>query len=169
MLLSFLIWLENLAPFSSLRSSAYAYPIVLALHLSAISLFGAMIVATDLRLLGWALSGSSIADVVTQLRWPKRIGFLLAATCGFLLFSSKAEEYYYNAFFQTKVLLFILVAIHALVFRQRVYGNPAELDRATQRPLAKLAASLSMFLWLGILCAGRGIGYVAGRPGMHYR
>jgi|SRR5271165_6723846 len=169
MLLSFLIWLENLAPFSSLRSSAYVYPIVLALHLSAISLFGAMIVATDLRLLGWALSGSSIADVVTQLRWPKRIGFLLAATCGFLLFSSKAEEYYYNAFFQTKVLLFILVAIHALVFRQRVYGNPAELDPATQRPLAKLAASLSIFLWLGILCAGRGIGYVAGRPGMHYR
>ena len=92
-----------------------------------------------------------------------------AATCGFLLFSSKAEEYYYNAFFQTKVLLFILVAIHALVFRQRVYGNPAELDPATQRPLAKLAASLSIFLWLGILCAGRGIGYVAGRPGMHYR
>ena len=142
---------------------------MLALHLSAISLFGAMIVATDLRLLGWALSGSSITDVVTQLRWPKRIGFLLAATCGFLLFSSKAEEYYYNAFFQTKVLLFILVAVHAFVFRQRVYGNPAELDPATQRPLAKLAASLSMFLWLGILCAGRGIGYVAGRPGMHYR
>src|SRR5579863_579464 len=45
MLVSLLIWLENLAPFSSLRSSAYAYPIVLALHVSAISLFGAMIAA----------------------------------------------------------------------------------------------------------------------------
>jgi hypothetical protein len=169
MLLSFLIWLENLTPFSDLRSSAYAYPVVLALHVSAISLFGAMIVASDLRLLGWALRGSSIADVINQLRWPKRFGFILAGACGFLLFASKAEEYYYNPFFRVKLLLFALVAAHALIFRAGVYSNPAELDRITQRPLARLAASLSIFLWLGILCAGRGIGYVAGRPGMHYR
>jgi hypothetical protein len=169
MILAFLIWLENLTLFSSLRSSAYAYPVVLALHLTAISLFGAMIVASDLRLLGWALSGSSIGDVLTPLRWPKRFGFLLAGTCGFLLFASKAEEYYYNPFFRAKALLFVLVAVHALAFRSSVYGNPAELDGAAQRPLAKLAASLSLLLWLGILCVGRGIGYVAGRPGMHYR
>jgi hypothetical protein len=59
MLVLFLIRLENLTPFSSLRSSAYVYPVVLALHLSAISLFGAMIVATDLRLLGWAQTAQS--------------------------------------------------------------------------------------------------------------
>ncbi len=170
MLISFFIWLQNLEPFAELRSSAYVYPIVLALHLSAISLFGAMIVATDLRLLGWPLREGSIADVIGRLRWPKRIGFLLAATCGFLLFSSKAEEYYYNPFFRTKVLLLVLVAVHALVFRGSVYGHPAELDRDGHPPArAKLAASLSLFLWLGILCSGRYIGYVEGRAGMHYK
>lgn len=170
MLLSFLIWLENLTPFSSLRSSAYVYPIVLALHLSAISLFGAMIVATDLRMLGWALFDSSITDVITQLHWPKRIGFILAGTFGFLLFASKAEEYYYNAFFRTKMLLFVLVAIHALVFRRSVYADPVKVARLPLAPLrARLAALLSLLLWLGILCVGRGIGYVAGRPGMHFR
>lgn len=169
MLISFLIWLQNLQPFSDLRSSAYAYPIVLALHLSAISLFGAMIVATDLRLLGWVLRDGSIADVINRLRWPKRIGFLLAATCGFLLFSSKAEEYYYNSFFRTKILLLGLVAVHALVFRS-VYSDPAELDRERSIPgIAKLAATLSLALWLGILCAGRYIGYVEGRAGMHFK
>jgi hypothetical protein len=170
MLVSFLIWLQNLAPFSDLRSSAYVYPVVLALHLSAISLFGATIVATDLRLLGWALRDSKIADVIGRLRWPKRIGFLLAATCGFLLFSSKAEEYYYNSFFRAKIWLFLLVAVHALVFRKSVYGNPWELDRAAEPPArGKLAAGLSLFLWVGILCAGRYIGYVEGRAGMHFR
>jgi len=169
MLISFLIWLQNLQPFSDLRSSAYAYPIVLALHLSAISLFGAMIVATDLRLLGWVLRDGSIADVINRLRWPKRIGFLLAATCGFLLFSSKAEEYYYNSFFRTKILLLGLVAVHALVFRS-VYSDPAELDRERSiQGIAKLAATLSLALWLGILCAGRYIGYVEGRAGMHFK
>jgi len=170
MLLSFFIWLENLTLFSNLRSSAYVYPIVLALHLSAISLFGAMIVATDLRLLGWVLSGNSVADVIAQLRWPKRIGFIFAGACGFLLFASKAEEYYYNPFFRTKMLLFVLVAIHALVFRRSVYGDPVKVARLPLVPLrARLAASLSLLLWLGILCVGRGIGYVAGRPGMHFR
>ncbi len=168
MLLPALIRLENLALFTSLRSSAYVYPTVLALHLSAISLFGAMIVATDLRLLGWALPDCSIPAVIQQLRWPKRIGFLVAATFGFLLFACKAEEYYYNAFFRAKILLFLLIAMHAAIFR-RVYANSANSDHASQpSPLQKTAAWLSLILWLAVLCAGRGIGYIPGRAGMHY-
>jgi hypothetical protein len=169
MLISFLIWLQNLQPFSDLRSSAYVYPVVLALHLSAISLFGAMIVAMDLRLLGWASRDGSLADVIVRLRWPKRIGFLFAATCGFLLFSSKAEEYYYNPYFRAKISLLVLVAVHALVFRKSVYRD-AELDLTPEPPpRAKLAAGLSLLLWLSILCAGRYIGYVEGRSGMHFK
>jgi uncharacterized membrane protein len=169
-LLSLLIWLENLTWFSDLRSSAYVYPVVLALHLTAISWFGAMIVATDLRLLGWALPNTPAAEVIRRLRTGKRIGFVIAAGCGFVLFAAKAEEYYYNAFFRTKMLLFAGVMIHALAFRHRVYGNPASTKDAVKPPRrAKLAAWLSLGLWLGILCAGRAIGYVVGRAGMHYR
>jgi hypothetical protein len=169
-LISLLIWLENLAWFSSFRSSAYVYPVVLALHLTAISLFGAMIVATDLRLLGWALSGSPMADVIQRLRVPKRIGFLLAATCGFVLFAAKAEEYYYNPFFRVKMLLLALIAVHALLFHKSVYADSEGLAHAGEPPWrVKLAASLSLMFWIGILCAGRAIGYVAGRAGMHYK
>jgi len=166
-LLSFLIRLENLAWFSSFRSSAYVYPVVLALHLAAISLFGAMIVVTDLRLLGWALSDSTIAEVIGRLRMGKRIGFILAAACGFILFAAKAEEYYYNVFFRTKMLLFVLVGIHAVVFHKSVYADSAHAGESSLP--AKLAAWLSLVFWIGILCAGRAIGYVAGRPGMHYK
>ena len=109
-----------------------------------------------------------MSEVIDQLRWPKRGGFLLAGACGFLLFAAKAEEYYYNPFFRLKVLLFALAAIHALVFRRRVYAASAKLGWTPQRD-ARIAASLSLIMWLGILCAGRGIGYVAGRPGMHFR
>ena len=167
MLLGFLIWLENLTPFIDLRSSAYVYPIVLALHLTAISLFGAMIVATDLRLIGLTLTDSSFAQVIVELRWPKRIGFFFAATCGFLLFASNAETYYYNRYFRIKVLLFVLVAIHAVIFRRSVY---ARLENGAM-PVrgSKVAASLSLALWTGILFAGRAIGYVEGRSGLHLR
>jgi hypothetical protein len=120
-------------------------------------------------LLGWALRDGSIVDVIGRSRWPKRIGFLLAATCGFLLFSSKAEEYYYNLYFRAKISLLVLVAVHALVFRKSVYRD-ADLDVTPEPPpRAKLAAALSLFLWLGILCSGRYIGYVEGRAGMHFK
>ena len=141
--------------------SAYIYPIILSSHLTGIALFAGAILVTDLRLLGVVLRNQPVSDVVNQLRWPKRIGFLIVATCGFLLASSKAEEYYYNVFFRIKLTLFVLVAVHALVFRGSVYNNAAALDQAAGCPgKAKLAAALSLLLWISIACAGRGIGYI---------
>ena len=161
MLLSLAIWLQNTPPFQFLRDSGHGYEISLALHVACISLFAATILATDLRLLGWAMRGRPLADIVNQLRVPKRIGFVLVATCGFLVFGMKAEEYYYNAFFRVKLLLFALVAVHAAVFRPAVYNQAAELDKLDRLPgRAKLAAGLSLVLWLCILTAGRGIGYI---------
>jgi len=169
MVISFAIWLENLGLFEFIRSSGFAYPILLALHLTFISTFGALILITDIRLLGWGLRSQPVSDIIDQLRVPKRIGFVLAATCGVLLAGSKAEEYYHNAFFRVKLLLFATIAIHALVFRPTVYNNASELDRVKQIPgRAKLAGAISILLWLGVVCAGRGIGYIAAPFGFHY-
>jgi hypothetical protein len=78
-----------------------------------------------------------------------------------LMAGSKAEEYYYNPFFRTKMTLLALVGVHALIFRRSVYRNTAALDAAPRIPLqAKLAASLSLILWTGLVIAGRGIGYI---------
>lgn len=160
-LLTFAQWVQSTGWATALRGSWYVYPTVLSLHMTAIALFGAMIVITDLRLLGVIMRKRPVADVVDQLRIPKRIGFLLVATCGLLLASSKAEEYYYNPFFWTKMSLLALVAVHALVFRGSVYNKAVEIDRAPRIPgKAKLAASLSLLLWFCVACAGRGIGYI---------
>ena len=168
MLLSAAIWLQATDLFTYIRLESYVYAAIMALHLVAISVFGGMIVLTDLRMLGWAMRGRPVADLVDQLRWPKRIGFVLAVTCGFLLFGSKAEEYYYNAFFRTKVTLFALVGVHALIFRPGVYNRAEDLDLAPAIPLrAKLAAALSLALWTGIMIAGRGIGYIDVPFGLH--
>src|ERR1700721_1124989 len=161
MLLSFAQWIQFTTFFTDLRGSANVYPIVMSLHMVGIARFGGMIFVTDLRLLGWALTKRSIADVVNQFRVPKRWGLLLTATCGILMAGSKAEEYYYNAFFRTKLILFAVVIITELVFYRSVYANPAALDRSPSVPAnAKLAAALSMLLWTSIACCGRGIGYI---------
>ncbi len=137
---------------TALRESALVYPIVMTGHLTGMALFGGMIAITDLRLLGWAMRSASIADVVDQLRIWKRIGFVLVVGCGAMLLGAKAEMYYYNPFYWAKMTLLLLVGIHALAFRS-VYRN-----NATPRK-AKVAACLSLLIWIGLVTAGRSIAY----------
>ncbi len=168
MLLSVAQWIQLTAPFTYLRESHYTYPTILSLHMIAIAFFGGMILMTDARLLGWAMRSRPVSHLVDQLRAPKRVGFLLMVMFGFLLFGCKAEEYYYNPFFRVKVMLLACVAIHALVFRSSVYGRAEEFDPKGPIPgRAKLAAVLSLLLWTGIACMGRGIGYLDPPFGLH--
>jgi hypothetical protein len=147
--------------FTAIRESWYVYPVIMSLHLLGIALFGGMVLLTNLRLLGLAMRDRSVSDVVGQLRVLKRFGLILIATCGILMLGSKAEEYYYNIFFRIKISLLALMFLHGWFFRRSVYYNTAEIDRAAQVPQrAKLAASLSLLLWIAIACAGRGIGYI---------
>ena len=164
-MLSLMIWLENTPMFIFLRDSPNAYPLLLSFHLAFIAVFSTTIVLTDLRLLGWGMRSLSVSGMINQLRVPKRIGFVFVATCGFLVFGMKAEEYYYNDFFRIKLLLFGLIALHAAVFR-RVYNQTSELETLARTP--KVAASLSLLLWLCIVCAGRGIGYESRRFPTHF-
>jgi hypothetical protein len=160
-MLEFVQWLQFTPFFTALRGSWYVYPVVMSTHLAAIACFGGMILMTDMRVLGLAMKKRPIADLIDQLRWPKRIGFIILAACGILMFGSKAEEYYYNIFFRLKMLLLVLVFVHAMVFRASVYGNAAALDKAPRVPgVAKLAAGLSFCLWFCLVICGRGIGYV---------
>jgi hypothetical protein len=160
-LLSFAQWIQSTDFFTAMRGSAYVYPIVLTIHLTAIALFGGMILLVDVRLLGLAVRKYTVSELVNQLRPLKRVGFLILIACGLLMAGCKAEEYYYNAFFRTKLTLLLLVGAHALIFHRGVYGNTAELDAAPRMPAqAKLAAALSLILWTGLVIAGRGIGYI---------
>ena len=160
MILEFFRWLQSTAFFTAFRESELLYPIVLTLHLTGMGLFGGMIAITDMRLLGWAMRGSTITEVVKQLRVWKQIGFVLTVGCGIMLLSAKAELYYYNPFYWTKMTLLMLVGVHALIFHKSVYANTAALDRAPKVPaIAKVAACVSLFLWVGLVSAGRSIAY----------
>ena len=160
-LLEFCQWVQSTDFFTAVRGSWYVYPSVMSLHLAAIAISGGMILVTDLRLLGIAMRQYAVSDIVNGLRWPKRIGFVIVATCGILMLGSKAEEYYYNAFVWAKLSLLALVGVHAMVFRPKVYNHPEQLDGEVEMPTrAKTAAAVSILLWVSIACMGRGIGYI---------
>lgn len=159
-LASFAHWLAHRSWAEDLSGSPYAYPIILATHLTCIAFFGGLILLTNLRLLGWMLESIPVSVFVQKLRPVKWAGFSIMVSCGALLAGSEAEKYYTNPWFWTKLSLLVVIGCVSLLFRRSVYGNTAALDRAKVMPReAKLAAALSLVLWIGVVCSGRMIGY----------
>ena len=100
---SFAHWLERREWAMDFAASPHAYPIVLATHLSCIALFGGLILMTNFRLLGWALTDYAVPELVQKLRVWKTAGFVIMAGCGLLLAGSEAGKYYTNSYFWVKM------------------------------------------------------------------
>src|SRR5690242_1154886 len=79
---------------------------------------------------------------------------------GLLMAGSKAVEYARNPFFQVKMTLLLVLLIHAII-AHRLYERNLSSDPAAPIPgKVKIAAALSLILWIGVVICGRGIGYV---------
>jgi hypothetical protein len=152
--------IQSIGFLTAFSESVLAYPIVLSIHLTCIALFGGMILATDLRLLGLTFKSLTITEVVTSLRPWKRVGGTIMIAMGLLLAASEAEKYAPNPFFWTKMIILVLIGVHALIFRPIVYSQTEELDRSAVIPTkAKVAAILSLVLWTSMFVMGRLIAY----------
>jgi len=159
-LLSFCQWLQETDISTAIREGALLYPIFGGIHLLSIALFGGMILATDLRLLGWGLQRYPVSDVVGQLRHWKWFGFVVVTVSGFLVAWAEPLKLYRSKSFWIKMALLVLVGLHALLYRRSVYGNTIMLDKMTVMPAqAKRAAALSLILWAAIVLAGRLIAF----------
>ena len=153
-------FIQSIDFLTAFSESVLAYPIVLSIHLACIALFGGMILATDLRLLGFTFKSLTITEVVTSLRPWKRVGGTIMIAMGLLLAASEAEKYAPNPFFWAKMIILGLIGVHALIFRPIVYSKTEELDRSRVIPTkAKVAAILSLVLWTGMFVMGRLIAY----------
>lgn len=153
-------WIESTDLSMAIREGALLYPIIGGFHLLAIALFGGMLVATDLRMLGWAMQRSAVSDIIEQTRVWKRAGFVLVVVSGLLLAWAEPLKLYRSPSFWIKTALFVLVGVHALAFRQSVYRYPKQLDDGLTVQ-ARWAAILSLLLWAGLIVTGRLIAFDA--------
>ena len=159
-LLSFCQWLQETDVSVAIREGALLYPIIGGIHLLAIALFGGMVLASDVRMLGWGLRRESLTDLIGQLQVWKWVGGVIVVITGLLLAWCEPIKLYHSKSFWIKMTLLALVGVHALIFRGSVYGDTVALDQAPTIPLrAKLAAALSLLLWAGIVFSGRLIAF----------
>ena len=118
----------------TIAETTWGYPIVGALHVLAIALFGGAILAPHFSVL-------EFADV----RLVRRIGLTLAVVTGALVFASGAVVYYASTSFRIKMALLALLALNAIAFRQR--------------RRSKLHSAITLALWAAVIFASRGIAF----------
>jgi uncharacterized protein DUF6644 len=157
-LVNFGHWLQN-QPFAlAIAGSEWAYPIVQATHFTGLSLWIGTIAAVDLSLLGAGKKSSPPLQFSNTLLIWNWIGFAIAVSGGFLLFSVSAETYLANVAFLTK-LGFLIPA--GLILHIVVQRKAPAWEKASERPpIAKVASLAELLLWVGVAAAAVLIPYV---------
>jgi hypothetical protein len=145
-----------------LRESLYAFPLVESLHVIGLTLVFGTIAVVDLRLLGLASVGRPFATLARDtLRWTWA-AFGLTALTGGLMFITNALAYSRNVQFRLKMCLLVLAGLNVLVFNMTTGRTTGQwnLDRAAPRA-GRIAAALSLVLWIGVIFLGRWVGFAA--------
>ena len=144
----------------AIRESTWAFSILNLVHLLGLMVAAGTIVYWDLRLLGLGLRRSAVSEVGRQLLPWTWGGFIVMVISGSLLAWCEAGRLYSNVFFRMKVLFLLLAGLNVLIFHLTVYRGVSTWDRSPVTPLrARMAGALSLALWLGLIAAGRAIGY----------
>jgi hypothetical protein len=161
---SMLEWLQGTGVAVQIRDGLYTFPLLESIHVVGLALVFGTIAILDLRLLGVASTHRAVSRVMADLLKWTWAAFALTAVTGGLMFITNAVVYFHNTFFRAKMILLVLAAVNMLVFELTARKTIAQWDRsATTPPLAKVVATLSLVIWVGVIVAGRVIGFTATR------
>ncbi len=143
----------------TLRASIWLYPLVNTGHVIGIALLFGGIVPLDLRLLG-RQADVPLGQLARTLIPIAIAGLLLAVSTGLLLFATRPLDYIVEPLFAIKLGLLGAAVVNALALHRRAqWGLMRDAARASVPSGWKVAAMASLLLWLGVITAGRLIGY----------
>ena len=144
-----------------MRESLWLFPVIETVHLLGMAALVGTITVFDLRLLGWIMRRERVSELARRLLPWTWLAFLVQVVTGITLFLSEAAKVYANPAFRLKMVLILLAGLHALIFHKIVYRDVATWDEGEVLPIgAKVSGLVSLLLWVGIIAAGRFIGFV---------
>jgi len=142
-----------------IRNSLYAFPLIESFHVIGLTMTFGTIAIVDLRLLGLASAHRPFTRVAEVLKWTWA-AFGLTVLTGALMFITNASVYFSNLQFRWKMALLALSGLNMLIFDRVCGRNVRRWDNDRDAPPAgKLAAVLSLILWISVIFVGRWIGF----------
>ncbi len=165
MLETLLTSLQNTAVATAIREGEVLFPWIECVHVLALTLVMGSIAIVDLRLIGFASRGRSVAQTTAGALPITWCAFIVAALTGGLLFSSNATTYAHNVYFQVKLALIVLAGLNMAAYHL-FFGHGAHAwHTPALTPLrARLVGALSLCLWIAIVACGRWIGFTINGP-----
>lgn len=141
-----------------LQGCGTAYLFVNTAHILGLALLLGAIVPLDLRLAGW-VRASGLTVLAKALPRAAGLGCVLAMGTGLWLFSVRPHHYASNLAFLCKMGL-LLLALLNVWWQHRAPGWSAVLAGERAPAGVRWRARASLLLWLGVLLAGRWIGFL---------
>jgi hypothetical protein len=143
----------------AMRQSLWLYPIVEIVHIVGLALLFGSIVVLDLRLLGLSSSISVRKITAHVLPWTAA-SFLLIVPSGLAMFVAHASDFIGSPVFVLKMGLIFAAGINAAVLHAGAFGKVSAWDAGAMPPGAvRLAAGLSLLLWISVIACGRLLAY----------
>ncbi len=153
-------WLELTAFSRHLQTAEWVIPAVQTIHILAIAAVMGSMLLFNLRLLG--VSGTDVPIVRVSRRFLPVIwvAFWVLLASGALMIAAEPGRSLLNPVFQLKMALLLAALALTLATARPLRRHPDYwTDGMARSWVARLGASLSICLWVGILCAGRWIAY----------
>jgi hypothetical protein len=156
----FVAWVESTPMAVYISENSYAFPWLECLHVMSIGLVLGVISIVDLRLMGLASHGyptSRLLRTLLPLTW---IAFAAAFVTGSLMFTSQPGLYLVNTAFRIKLALLVLAGLNMAFFHLWTQRRVAQWEAEDRMPRsAKAAGFVSLCIWLGVVFAGRFVGF----------
>jgi hypothetical protein len=156
-----LAWLEAQPFATAIAESGWLFPAVEVVHVVALALVVGSIAMLDLRLLGVSRRDYGVLELAAEtLPWTWG-AFAAALVSGALMFASAATSYADNVPFRIKLILIVLAGINMVVFHVTAYRTAHRWNHQLPTPVAaRIAGTLSLTFWIGVVFFGRWIGFV---------
>jgi hypothetical protein len=137
------------------------FPFLESIHVIAATFVLGSILMVDLRLIGLAAIRYKISTLSKELVPWTWGAFVVATITGLGMFITRAASHVVNPAFQWKVFLLVLAGVNMAYFHFKVYRNIERWDSDSVTPAQlKIVGCLSLFLWSGVMLAGRWVGHI---------
>lgn len=159
--LDFCRWLQQTSWATAIRDSLWLFPIIETLHIFGIVALVGSTSILDLRLMGLTFREEPVSKLARRFLPWTWFGFLVQVSTGLLMFASEALKMYGNWAFVMKMILIGVAGLNAFVFHSLAYQSVDKWDDDPIAPVsARIAGTVSILLWFGIVALGRWIAYV---------
>jgi hypothetical protein len=147
-------WLYYTPVGELMRDARWAWPICESLHFLGMSVLVGVVGLFDLRLLGFA---RAVPIAAFHRLIPLGVsGFVLNAVTGFCFLAGTPDQYLFNLAFRFKVAFFAVAGLNVLAFYSTTFHRLLARAADAAPPLgARIAGSVSLCAWIGVMAAGR--------------